>query len=340
MNDINPVMPAAIGLDDGYAFTKIVLSDGRFIAIPSRACIGRTGITWLEKAEQRVFEYETDDTVYSVGAVDGTATYFDEYPWSGLNRSIVQHALKVAGLEGRSIHVVSGLPVSSFYLKNGEHRTDAIGKKCESLKLPTRPLGSGLPASVAFHEVIPEALAAWYDDVIVEEGDGITLDADRISTPVAIVDIGGRTTDYVVVKDQGIIHGSSGSFQCGMLTVKQLVADGLQTRFDSEVISEQRIDSAVQNGVIRFQGTDHSVCKLVSNAKREVVERILFETRRQLGLGNELDRVLFVGGGAVALADYISDWFPHQATASHPAFANARGMLKYLRYVCEASDAS
>ena len=30
-------------------------------------------------------------------------------------------------------------------------------------------------------EVIPEALAAWYDYVIVEQGDGITLDVDRLS---------------------------------------------------------------------------------------------------------------------------------------------------------------
>ena len=64
------------------------------------------------------------------------------------------------------------------------------------------------------------------------------------------------------------------------------------------------------------------------------------ETRRQLGLGVELDRVLFVGGGTVALAEHIANWFPHQAIAEHPAFANARGMLKYLRYVCEASDAA
>ena len=47
----------------------------------------------------------------------------------------------------------------------------------------------------------------------------------------------------------------------------------------------------------------------------------------------------FVGGGAVALAEQIRDWFPNQAIAEHPAFANARGMLKYLRYVCEASNA-
>ncbi|MEA2079736.1 MAG: plasmid stability protein StbA, partial [Pseudomonadota bacterium] len=62
---------------------------------------------------------------------------------------------------------------------------------------------------------------------------------------------------------------------------------------------------------------------------------LLAETQRQLGQGAELEHILFVGGGTVALAAHIRDWFPNQAVAEHPAFANARGMLKYLRYVCE-----
>ncbi|MFB3077039.1 MAG: plasmid stability protein StbA, partial [Lysobacterales bacterium] len=64
------------------------------------------------------------------------------------------------------------------------------------------------------------------------------------------------------------------------------------------------------------------------------------ETRRQLGRGIELDKVLFVGGGAVALADHIADWFPNQLIAERPVFANARGMRKYLKYVCERADAA
>ena len=334
------INPIPVGLDDGYAFTKVALPDGRLIAIPSRARVGQSGVTWLNEAEQRIYEYETEDAVYSVGAVDGAPTHFDGYPWSGLNRVVVQHALQQAGLTGRTVHAVSGLPVSTFYRKSGEHREETIARKCNSLKQAVRPLSDALPAGIAFHEVIPEALAAWYDYVIVEAGDGVTLEADRVSVPVAIVDIGGRTTDYVVVKDQGILHASSGSLQCGMLNVKQRVTDGIQARFDLETLSEQLVSQAVENKVVRLQGTDHDVAALVEAAKREVVERIHDETRRHLGLGVELDRVLFVGGGTVALAEHIANWFPHQAIAEHPAFANARGMLKYLRYVCEASDAA
>lgn len=340
MTDTSPINPIPVGLDDGYAFTKIALPDGRLLAIPSRARVGQSGVTWIHEAEQRISEYETEDAVYSVGALDGAPTHFEGYPWSGLNRAVVQHALQQAGLAGKSVHAVSGLPVSTFYRKSGEHRQEAITRKRDSLKHAVHPLSDALPAGIAFHEVIPEALAAWYDYVIVELEDGVTLDADRVSVPVAIVDIGGRTTDYVVVKDQGILHASSGSLQCGMLNVKQSVADGIQERFDLESLSEQLVSQAVEHKTVRLQGKEHDVAALVEAAMREVVERIHDETRRQLGLGIELDSVLFVGGGTVALSEHIANWFPHQAIAEHPAFANARGMLKYLRYVCEASDAA
>ncbi len=338
MSDSNTMTPIQVGLDDGYAFTKVALPNGRLVAIPSRARVGESGVTWIHGGRQRIFEYETEGAVYSVGAVDGAPTRFEGYATSGLNRVIVQHALQEAGLAGRSVHAVSGLPVSAFYKKNGEQRCDTIEHKRRSLKQAVRPLNERLPAAIAFHEVIPEALAAWYDYVIVSKDDGVTLDEERLSVPIAIVDIGGRTTDYVVVKDQGVIHASSGSLQGGMLDVKQRVANGIQERFDLENVGEQLVSHAVERGTVRLHGRDHDVAELVDFAKRELVERLYAETRRQLGLGVELDRVLFVGGGTVALAEHIADWFPNQAIAEHPAFANARGMLKYLQYVCEESD--
>lgn len=338
MTESNTVSPIQVGLDDGYAFTKVALPDGRLIAIPSRARVGKSGVTWIHDGRQRIFEYETEGAVYSVGAIDGAPTHFEGYPTSGLNRVIVQHVLQEAGMAGRSIHAVSGLPVSAFYKKNGEQRRDTIEKKRLSLKQTVQPKAERLPAAIAFHEVIPEALAAWYDYVIVTKEKDAILDKERLSVPIAIVDIGGRTTDYVVVKDQGVIHASSGSLQGGMLDVKQHVANGIQERFDLENVGEQLVSHAVERGVVRLHGKDHDVTELVDFAKRELVERLYAETRRQLGLGIELDRVLFVGGGTVALAEHIADWFPNQAIAEHPAFANARGMLKYLQYVCEESD--
>jgi len=336
VTDSNTLEPVSIGLDDGYAFSKLALADGRLTVIPSRARVGRANVTWLNEAQHTIAEYETDSAFYAAGEIDGEPTYFDGYPFSGLNRVIVQHALQQAKLEGHSVHAVSGLPVSAFYLKDGTQRAETVEKKRASLKQPVDPIDGRLAASIAFHEVIPEALAAWYDHVITDRGGEVTLDEARLGAPIAVVDIGGRTTDYVVVADQAVIHDASGSLRCGLLDVKQQVGEGIRARYDLEVIGERTVEQAVQTGRVRLYGQDHDICALVHEAKQQVLERLHAETRRQLGLGAELDRVLFVGGGAVALAQSIRDWFPNRAVAEHPAFANARGMLKYLRFVCEA----
>ncbi len=327
--------PIGIGLDDGYAFTKVALPDGRLIAIPSRARIGRANVTWLNGSEQRAYEYETDDTVFAVGDVDGEPTHFEGYPFSGLNRAIVQHALQEAGLSGQSMHAASGLPVGSFYFKDGSQRMDIIERKRDSLKRAVEPIDGRLPAAVAFHEVIPEALAAWYDHIISTNGGGVQLEAERVNVPLAVVDIGGRTTDIVVVADQAVRHNGSGSLRCGLLDLTRQVGEGIRGRFDLDEVSERAVDAAARTGRLRLFGKDHDVSDLVSNARHQLLERLHAEMQRQLGRGAELDRILFVGGGAVALATDIQHWFSNHAIAAHPTFANARGMLKYLAYVCE-----
>jgi plasmid segregation protein ParM len=329
-----------VGIDDGYAYTKLALPDGRLLAIPSRAQIGPSKVSWLNQAERRIFEYSTEGTTYSVGDVDAAATRFEGYACSGMNRAIVQHALQQAGLSGCDIDAVSGLPVSGFYRSSGARRCGAISEKQHNLLQAVRPSGDALPVDIVFHQVIPEALAAWYDYVIVEKNGEAGLDQTRVSVPIAVVDIGGRTTDTVVVRNQGVLHQSSGSYQFGLLDLKQALGDALQERFDLEQLADRLLSHAVQYKVVRLFGRDHDVSKEVNAAKQELVERLYAETRRQLGRGIELDKVLFVGGGAVALADHITDWFPNQLIADEPAFANARGMRKYLQFVCEKSDAA
>ncbi|MCB1753497.1 MAG: ParM/StbA family protein [Gammaproteobacteria bacterium] len=332
--------PVPVGLDDGYAYTKLVLPNGQMFAIPSRARLGKANVTWIDSAKQRIFEYETEAQIFAVGEVEGEPTEFDAYPFSGLNRAIVQHGLQQAGLEGHSVHAVSGLPVGSFYLKDGSRREETLARKRASLKQLVQPLDGCLPAGIAFHEVIPEALAAWYDYVITESDEGVLLEPERLQAPLAVVDIGGRTTDYVVVADQAVVHASSGSLRCGLLDVKRDVSEGIRARFDLEVVSERTVGESIQSGTVRLFGKNHDVKDLVQRAQRQMVERLHSETQRQLGRGAELERILFVGGGTIALATHIRDWFPNQVIAEHPAFANARGMLKYLRYVCEASNAA
>ncbi len=70
----NTPEPISIGLDDGYAYTKLALPDGRLMVIPSRARVGRANVTWLNEARHKIAEYETDSTRYAAGEIDGEPT--------------------------------------------------------------------------------------------------------------------------------------------------------------------------------------------------------------------------------------------------------------------------
>lgn len=327
-----------VGIDDGYAVTKLALPDGRLMAIPSAARAGRSNVSWMPSAERLIFEYETNGTIYSVGEVDAAATRFDGYATSGLNRAIVQHALQCADLEGREIRAVSGLPVSAFYHRSGARRAAAIEEKRESLKQPVLPKNGALAADIVDHDVIPEALAAWYDHVIQESGGSAALDPHAVQRPIAVIDIGGRTTDTVVVRDQGIVHGSSRSVPLGLLDVQRALGDRLEERFDLPRLDHRALRRIVESGSIRLYGRNYDVAAEIRAARTDLVLQLHADVKRQLGRGADLDRVLLVGGGALALREFIADWFPNQRTAAQPAFANARGMLKFLRHVREADQ--
>ncbi len=326
-----------LGIDDGFAATKVALPDGRLVTIASRGRIGKAAVSQIAGISRNgaVAEYLTEETIYSVGEVDGMSTRFDGYASSGLNRAIVQHALQAAGFAGRSIHAVSGLPMSAFYLPDGSKRTAAIEAKRASLLRAVSCIDGGRPAEIAFHAVIPEALAAWYDYVIDDTSGEPRLDKERASRPVAVIDIGGRTTDYAVIDRQTLQHAASGSVSRGLLDIKAALAGAIQQRFDLEHVDERQVDGALRSGQARLFGQDHDFCREVAAAKGMLLEALLDETRGKLGRGAGVDAVHFVGGGAVVLAEDVQTWFPHGSIAAHPVFANARGMLKFLRYVCE-----
>jgi plasmid segregation protein ParM len=225
--------------------------------------------------------------------------------------------------------------MSAFYFPDGTKRCGVIDAKRDSLLKPVACVDGRPPAEIAFHTVIPEALAAWYDYVIHVSDGGPRLDGERVARPVAIVDIGGRTTDYVVVEGQALRHTASGSVQRGLLDVKAALAEAIQQRFNLEVLDERQADQALCEGRVRLFGRDHDLTDVVDAGKRTLLEALYDDTRRKLGNAVALDTVHFVGGGAIVLADVIQSWFPHSSIASHPALANARGMLKFLRYVCD-----
>ncbi len=113
------------------------------------------------------------------------------------------HALYRAGIGHEDITLVTELPISDYFIGNAKNR-DLIDRKMNNLeKYPPRNMNENVNLPVIRkHHVLSAGIAAFFDlllDFDGRENDDIQeLIEDQ---PIAIVDIGGRTTDIAVVAE-------------------------------------------------------------------------------------------------------------------------------------------
>jgi len=326
------------GVDDGHSGIKIVTDDGTKIFVPSRIVSGAdvinismdtTGDNWYETEDGAVFVVSPN-----LPFVD---TRFADYALSPINRVLVHHALAQAGLGGQKVNIMTGLPVGDYYIANQPNR-DLIDRKVKSLlnHRVRNKNDSVLLAEIVKHNVASEAIAAFFDLIIDDEGNTREDIAEMIAQgSIGIIDIGGKTTDCAVVVNGGktIEAARSGTDNIGGLSLNKAVEPRLKDAFSASILSPKQVDEAVRSNTLRVFGKNED-CSAIINAEKEVLARqIIDAATRKMGDGADLERVFFVGGGSLLLRAELNSLFPHAVFVEDPQFANARGMLKAVKYL-------
>lgn len=323
--------PIVVGVDDGFAITKVVVLKGgkveKSMSIPSRARAGVHGTTNIGEADESapIPCYETEGLVFTVGDLaDAESAKFNEYPFSGMNRVIVNHALRMAGLSGKECRIATGLPLSMFY-KGAEPNSDIISRKNISIREAVTSHDKSPMPIIIDHSVFPEGLAAWVDYAVDESGN---LVADLDET-VGVIDIGGRTTDIaVVLPGKRIDHARCGSADMGVLNVVEEVRVALLHSKNIDVPT-MAIERALRSRSIKVWGKLMDIGEIVDAAVAQISDSIMREVDRRLGTAIDIDKILLVGGGAHLFAR-VAAKYPNIVIPDEPEFANARGFAKYL----------
>lgn len=323
-----------LGVDDGYAETKIVMQDGQSFRIPSIAKAGLMNQVAISGSETTVFPYQTNDGNYITGDIlEADPTAFDEFPVSALNRVIVSHAIRKSGIPaGSEVVICTGLPVKKFYVAGDLNKEFIKNKKKNLLKNDVVPLNGGILPKIVKHDVVSEGIAAWMDIVMQRDESGkIKLNHEIRKQRIAIIDIGGRTTDIAVIHNGNLDIGRSSTINVGMLAVKETVKERLNEKFGVSLSIEQ-VDQAVELKKLKLFGKWEPVEDIVSSSEQMVASRIETECKRCLNNSSDLDQIVFVGGTVMAIEQYLTGWFRQQTIGDDPAFANARGMQKFAEY--------
>ena len=321
-----------VGLDDGHNNTCVVTNeivDGDFkkILLPSRATLGGAQSFSIAGQEAKTFTYVAGGEEYTVGDVENTlATNFDDYPRSTMNRIIANHAMHLAGLGNKKVVVTSGLPVRQYFMHSTVNKKLIKDKKKNLLSsdvggdVKSRD-GLELP-QVIKHGVIAEGVAAWFDYVVSVNSDGeAQFDGELARQNVAIIDIGGRTTDIAVIKESSLISDKSSTIDVGMLLVRNVIKGLIQEREEVSV-NDQEIDRAVRENKAKIFGQIVDVSDIVIEAKNQALQKIRHEIKLRIGKGGDIDTVLFVGGGVLVFEEEIKELFPRNGKiAKDPLFA-------------------
>ena len=67
--------------------------------------------------------------------------------------------------------------------------------------------------------------------------------------------------------------------------------------------------------------------------KRTVAAGILQYVEQKVKEGFGLEILLFVGGGSIVFRNEIRQKYPNAQFIKEPEYANARGMMKYMKFV-------
>lgn len=323
-----------IAIDDGYAYTKVAWFENGKIqtyGMRSAAQPGVHGITNLDG--KPIHAYESDGQRFTVGPVlNPESTMFEEYPFSPLNRCIIHHALIEGKVPlGEPLRAGLTLPMNVFY-KNEEVRHRRMSALLERPVTCVSSEDVQMP-KFASAKVFPEGAVAWIDAYVNEDGSE-TRPLDDIG-PVAVVDIGGKTTDTAIFPRKGLIdQEKSGTDNVGVMTVMARIESALMKKFDMTTIGSSQVDRALRTGSVHIFG-EKDVSEIVADAKAQVADEIWRALVRRLTNASEFEEILFVGGGAEVLAPFLINRkeFPLARVLPNPQFANARGVLKYMTFV-------
>ena len=334
-----------VAIDDGYAQTKLVGANpngGPEIRKTFRTSVrsGRYGLNALGGGAIGGYRTIEGEEFTVSDLIESENTQFDGFHTSTLNRVLIAHALAHSGYGGMDVELITGLPVADYFVGDGSIDVEKIDAKRKNLQLGVSSLSGSPLANIKTVEVGCQAVSAWLDYML---GDDLQYRRE-VEGKVAVVDIGGRTTDIaLVVSENGspmIDHSKSGTNNVGVLDVYKALTELLRTKFKiRDDIPLSILDTAVRTSKIKLFGKSVEIDDLVTDALKDVQGKIQREIDRRIGSAATLNAVVFVGGGS-ALLNTIAGSLANGVLAEDPEFANARGLLKYKRMLMKTAEAA
>jgi plasmid segregation protein ParM len=229
------------------------------------------------------------------------------------------------------VNLVVGLPVNHYSDLKENYIAQIRGTHNFNYLTLTGEVKDRKSITVRNSKVLPQPFGTIFDVALDDKG-GLR-DKKMVTGKIGVVDIGYNTLDLLRADGLQYINRRSTSFsEMGMFAAYRELAALLYHDFKVE-ISPEKLEPIVQRGFLSYCGRIQPIESHKQEAFRAAAEAIISKIKSIWPDSWELDKIIFTGGGAIHLGDYLVEKYLEQSMVSDdPLYSNVNGYRKCAQF--------
>ncbi|MGE7920689.1 hypothetical protein ACQKM9_17390 [Viridibacillus sp. NPDC093762] len=339
-----------VSIDFGYGYLKAISSTGKRIIFPSLIGEGyesqlsneTEGIGFGETADIDNMSIKVDNQIYLVGksaeqseGVTRNFTKEDRYN-DKLTKILINVAIQLVS-DGKSdkIYLFTGLPLD-FYSTQAKFANTFTGVQSTIEWLSGGLKGQKISNNIEKTLVFPQGASAIMAALINHEGKYTYPELMRKGNVLALIDIGFRTTDYIVVEVQK--NGSivprmkqSGTHEKGIIDLRNALKTYFKGKTGGTELREYQLENKALFGEpVRYKNEYIPFKDELERTKKSITKNIVDKLNQVWkGESDMFDKIFVAGGGGSDFINYLNPYFNGDLTKIEEYhFANAIGYLR------------
>ncbi len=331
-----------IGLDIGFGFTKA--TNGHETRVFKSVFGEATDLQFRdnllrESTPEEHLHIEVDGSGYFVGELaerqskNRSFTLDQQEFVSGFTKVLALTSLATMVEPEDPIKLVAGLPISQYQkyrdqvasLLVGDHNVtliDRAGNRNDNV------------VSIAEVKVVPQPFGSLLNQMLGDRGE--VVNPRFMAEKIGIVDVGFRTTDYMIADRTRFSQRGSGTAEAGISSAFSVISEKLKE--ESEVSIElYRLFEAVERGFIRIRGKKFDLSKIAEGAFGHLATAIANEANRVWADDWDMDAILLTGGGGAVLGSHLKPIIVGKVipveVGQDSRVSNVEGFCKYGKHL-------
>lgn len=335
-----------VSVDLGYGFVKAISSSGKRVVFPS--LVGRgfnlsvAGMFGDKKNDISNIHILYDQEDYFVGDLAEkesrtVSRIFEQERFEHVYTKILLNTAIQLVTEGKvgQFNVSTGLPLDFYQAQRKEFQQSIIGLqplvewKSGELK------GEKVKININDALVFPQGASAVFSALINHEGRFTYPHLMEAGNLIALIDIGFRTTDFIVVEiqeDSSFVPKVklSGTIDEGVINLHQDIKQFYKSETGGADLNEFHMSRILKNGFVTYKGKRIDFSDFIESSKKSIATNISDRLKAVwVDEADLFDAIFLAGGGGKLFSQYIQPHFDGRIEVIQESqFANAIGYLR------------